>query len=57
MTTAAVMPMDEDKPMVMALEMPRGGEGDLRVLGAAMSIEPRAGSASPSGPMVFHRLL
>jgi len=37
-------------PMVMALEMPPGG-----VLGAAMSIEPRAGSASPSGPMVFHR--
>jgi len=59
MTTAAVMPMDEDKPMVMALEMPRGGggEGELRVLGAALSIEPRAGSASPKGPMVFHRLL
>ena len=63
MATAAVMPMDQDKPMVMALEMPRGGgegEGggaDQRVLGAAMSIEPRAGSASPSGPMVFHRLL
>jgi len=52
MSTAAVMPMDEDRPMVMALEMPPGG-----VLGAAMSIEPRAGSASPSGPMVFHRLL
>lgn len=59
MATAAVMPMDEDRPMVMALEMPRGGEGgaDERVLGAAMSIEPRAGSATPSGPMVFHRLL
>jgi len=52
MSTAAVMPMDEDRPMVMALEMPPGG-----ALGAAMSIEPRAGSASPSGPMVFHRLL
>ena len=52
MSTAAVMPMDEDRPMVMALEMPPGG-----VLGAAMSIEPRAGSASPSGPMVFRRLL
>ncbi len=52
MSTAAVMPMGEDRPMVMALEMPPG-----RVLGAAMSIEPRAGSASPSGPMVFHRLL
>lgn len=52
MSTAAVMPMDEDRPMVMALEVPPGG-----VLGAAMSIEPRAGSGSPSGPMVFHRLL
>ncbi len=54
METAAVMPMDEDRPMVMALEMPRAGG---RVMGAAMSIEPRAGSASPSGPMVFHRML
>jgi hypothetical protein len=54
METAAVMPMDEDRPMVMALEMPRIGG---RVMGAAMSIEPRAGSASPSGPMVFHRML
>ncbi len=39
---------------VMGLEMPRA---DQRVMGAAMSIEPRAGSASPSGPMVFHLLL
>ena len=54
METAAVMPMDEDRPMVMALEMPRAGG---RVMGAAMSIEPRAGSATPSGPMVFHRML
>ncbi len=54
MATAAVMPMDQDKPMVMALAMPAA---DQRVTGAAMSIEPRAGSASPSGPMVFHRLL
>jgi Anti-sigma-K factor rskA len=53
MATAAVMPMDQDKPMVMALEM----GADHRVMGAAMSIEPRAGSASPTGPMVFHRLL
>ena len=52
--TAALMPMDEDQPMVMGLEMPRA---DQRVMGAAMSIEPRAGSASPSGPMVFHLLL
>jgi anti-sigma-K factor RskA len=51
MRTAAVMPMDRDEPMVMGLSLPRAGE---RVTGAAMSIEPRAGSASPSGPMVFH---
>ncbi len=54
MATAALMPMDQDQPMVMGLEMPRA---DQRVMGAAMSIEPRAGSASPSGPMVFHLLL
>jgi len=54
MATAAVMPMDQDKPMVMGLETPGA---DQRVMGAAMSIEPRAGSASPSGPMVFHLLL
>ncbi len=54
MATAAVMPMDQDQPMVMGLEMPGA---DQRVLGAAMTIEPRAGSASPSGPVVFHRLL
>ena len=54
MATAALMPMDLDKPMVMGLEMPGA---DHRVLGAAMTIEPRAGSASPSGPVVFHRLL
>ncbi len=52
MMTAALMPMDEDQPMVMALEMPPPARG--HVLGAAMSIEPRAGSVSPSGPMVFH---
>lgn len=54
MQTAAVMPMDRDQPMVMALDMPSTGG---RVMGAAMSIEPRGGSTSPSGPMVFHRLL
>lgn len=54
MLTAAVMPMDQDRPMVMALDMPRTGG---RVMGAAMSIEPRAGSTSPSGPIVFHRML
>ncbi len=50
MRSAAVMAMDRDQPMVMGLPLPRTGE---RVTGAAMSIEPRAGSASPSGPMVF----
>ena len=51
MRPAAVMAMDRDGPMVMGLPLPRTGE---RVTGGAMSIEPRAGSASPSGPMVFH---
>jgi anti-sigma-K factor RskA len=54
MATAAVMPMDQDKPMVIGLEMPGA---DHRVVGAAMSIEPRAGSATPTGPMVFRRLI
>jgi hypothetical protein len=44
------MVMDRDQPMVMALPLPQAGE---RVRGAAMTIEPRAGSASPSGPTVF----
>lgn len=51
MEPAALMPMEADRAMVLALEMPRAGE---RVLGAAMSIEPRAGSPQPHGPMVFH---
>ena len=54
MKTAAIMPMDQDRPMVMALEMPTD---HAQVMGAAMSIEPRAGSAEPRGPMVFHRLI
>ena len=51
MEPAALMPMDADRAMVLALAMPGAGE---RVLGAAMSIEPRAGSPQPHGPMVFH---
>src|SRR5256886_16340482 len=47
---AAVMAMDRDQPMVMALPLPQAGE---QVRGAAMTIEPRAGSARPSGPTVF----
>ena len=50
MQPAALMAMDRDQPMVMGLPLPQAGE---RVMGAAMSIEPRAGSTSPSGPMVF----
>ena len=52
--SAALMPMDADQPMVMALEMPREGGP---VTGAAMSIEPRAGSTEPRGPTVFKLLL
>jgi len=47
---AAVMAMDRDQPMVMALPLPQAGE---QVRGAAMTVEPRAGSPSPSGPTVF----
>lgn len=48
--SAAVMAMDTDTPMVLALEMPKDSS---HVMGAAMSIEARQGSAEPKGPMVF----
>jgi anti-sigma-K factor RskA len=51
MRSAAVMPMDRPAPMVMALDMP---PGTARVMGVAMSVEPRAGSVEPKGPMLFH---
>lgn len=51
---ARVMPMDTDAPMNMVLELPWEGGG---VSGAAMSIEPRAGSAELTGPTVFKELL
>jgi len=51
MTRAAVMPMDQDRPMWMALDLPADS---VHVMGVAMSIEARAGSAEPKGPMVFH---
>ncbi len=51
MRMAAVMPMDGDVPMVMALEMPSGAG---KVMGVAMSVEVREGSAEPKGPMLFH---
>ncbi len=50
MVTAAVMPMDRSEPMWMALEVPAGV---ARVTGAAMSIEPRRGSATPTGQVLF----
>ena len=50
MKSAAVMAMDTDSPMVLALDMPQDSS---RVMGAAMSIEARQGSAEPKGPMVF----
>lgn len=51
MRMAAVMPMDRDTPMVIALDMPRGAG---KVMGVAMSVEAREGSAEPKGPMLFH---
>ena len=50
MVTAAVMPMQDSRPMWMTVEVPAGV---ARVTGAAMSIEPRRGSRVPTGPMVF----
>lgn len=51
MRTAALMPMDQPNPMVLAFDMPQGAG---KVMGIAMSVEPRAGSIEPRGPMVFH---
>ncbi|MGH7349165.1 MAG: anti-sigma factor, partial [Candidatus Rokuibacteriota bacterium] len=51
---AELMPMDTDEPMITVLEMPREGPP---VRGAAMTVEPRAGSTEPRGPTVFRRLL
>jgi anti-sigma-K factor RskA len=49
---AALMTMAADEPtvMTMGLAIPADAE---RVVGAAMSIEPRSGSPQPRGPMVF----
>ena len=44
------MPMMTSEPMTMTLEVPADS---ARVTGVAMSIEPRDGSAKPSGPVVF----
>jgi anti-sigma-K factor RskA len=50
MAPAALLPLDVDRAMVAALELPGTG---ARVLGAAMTIEPRTGSPQPRGPVVF----
>lgn len=47
---AALMAMDEPTPMVLAFETP---EGMGKVTGMAMSVESRAGTAEPKGPMLF----
>lgn len=47
---AGLMPMMTSDPMTMTLEVPADS---ARVTGVAMSIEPRDGSAKPSGPVVF----
>ena len=47
---AALMPMDRDAPMVMSMEVPPGAG---QVTGVAMSVEPRSGSAAPTGALVF----
>jgi len=52
--TAALMPMNSSQPMWMALEIPAGV---ARITGAAMSIEPRRGSSTPTGPMLFRTSL
>lgn len=48
--SAALMPMMTSDPMILALGLPTDS---VRVTGVAMSIEPRDGSAKPSGPVVF----
>jgi hypothetical protein len=54
MKSAGLMAMENERPMVMTLDMPPDGG---KVMGAAMTIEPRTGSTEPHGPFVFHRSL
>jgi anti-sigma-K factor RskA len=48
--SAALMVMDHDAPMIMALDMPSDAGN---VMGVAMSVEGKTGSREPSGPMLF----
>lgn len=50
MRSAALMVMDQDTPMIMAMDMPT--DGGL-VMGVALSVEGKEGSREPSGPMLF----
>jgi len=50
MRSAALMVMDQDAPMIMAMDMPSDAGN---VMGVAMSVEGKAGSREPSGPMLF----
>jgi anti-sigma-K factor RskA len=52
MKPAAVMTMEEDQARVMTMTLPVPADVGP-VWGAAMSIEPRGGSAQPQGPIVF----
>ncbi len=51
---ARVLPIERDEPLVALLDLP-GGE--WRVAGVAMSIEPRSGSDTLTGPTVFKEML
>ncbi len=53
MKRAALMTMTAGQPSVMTLAFPAPDEVG-RVVGLAMSIEPRGGSAEPRGPMLLH---
>jgi len=50
MRSAALMIMDHDAPMITALDMPADAGN---VMGVSMSVEGKAGSSEPSGPMLF----
>ena len=52
--SAAVMAMDSPAPMTLVLDRP---DDTQRVIGAAMSVEPRSGSQVLTGPVVFERKL
>jgi anti-sigma-K factor RskA len=52
MRHAALMPMDPGQPAVMTMVLAIPGDAG-RVTGAAMTIEPRGGSAEPQGPLLF----